>query len=88
MPKKISVHESPHMPGPLPVLSGPASSQVRIGIDTLRVGLPGAVCARLGFTIPSALAMILFGFGNLAIRRGCLGARSSQWQLLRRLFEE
>jgi chromate transporter len=37
----------------------------------LRAGLPGGLCAWLGFTAPSALAMILFGygltaFGNLA----------------------
>jgi len=36
----------------------------------LRAGLPGAVCAWLGFTIPAALAIILFGYcvttlGNL-----------------------
>ena len=52
-------------------LPGPASSQVGISIGILRAGLPGALAAWLGFTAPSALAMILFGygvtaFGNLA----------------------
>jgi chromate transporter len=52
-------------------LPGPASSQTGISIGILRAGLPGALCAWLGFTAPSALAMILFGygvtaFGNLA----------------------
>jgi chromate transporter len=52
-------------------LPGPASSQTGISIGILRAGLPGALCAWLGFTAPSAIAMILFGygvtaFGNLA----------------------
>jgi chromate transporter len=52
-------------------LPGPASSQTGISIGILRAGLPGGLCAWLGFTAPSALAMILFGygltaFGNLA----------------------
>jgi hypothetical protein len=50
-------------PDPGRSLPGPASSQVGISIGTLRAGLPGAVCAWLGFTIPSALAIILFGYG-------------------------
>src|SRR6202521_4210079 len=45
-------------------LPGPASSQVGIAIGILRAGLPGAVCAWLGFTMPSALAMILFAYGD------------------------
>jgi chromate transporter len=44
-------------------LPGPASSQVGIAIGILRAGLPGAVCAWLGFTTPSALALILFAYG-------------------------
>jgi chromate transporter len=44
-------------------LPGPASSQTGISIGILRAGLPGALCAWLGFTAPSALAMILFGYG-------------------------
>ena len=52
-------------------LPGPASSQVGISIGILRAGLLGAVCAWLGFTGPSAVVMIFFGygvtaFGNLA----------------------
>src|SRR5712671_1208598 len=52
-------------------LPGPASSQVGISIGILRAGLRGACAAWLGFTGPSAVAMILFGygvtaFGNLA----------------------
>jgi chromate transporter len=44
-------------------LPGPASSQVGISIGILRIGLPGAFAAWLGFTTPSALAMIAFGYG-------------------------
>jgi chromate transporter len=44
-------------------LPGPASSQVGIGIGLMRAGLPGALAAWSGFTLPSALAMILFGYG-------------------------
>jgi chromate transporter len=45
------------------LLPGPASSQVGITIGVFRAGLPGALCAWLGFTAPSALAMILFAYG-------------------------
>jgi chromate transporter len=44
-------------------LPGPASSQVGIGVGLSRAGLPGAVAAWIGFTMPSALALILFGYG-------------------------
>jgi chromate transporter len=46
-------------------LPGPASSQVGIGVGLSRAGLPGAVAAWIGFTTPSAIALILFGFGVL-----------------------
>src|SRR6516225_1907511 len=48
-------------------LPGPASSQTGISIGLLRAGLPGALCAWLGFTAPSGLAMILFGYGVTAL---------------------
>ena len=44
-------------------LPGPASSQTGISIGILRGGLPGGFAAWLGFTMPSALAMIAFGYG-------------------------
>jgi chromate transporter len=52
-------------------LPGPASSQVGLAIGLLRAGLPGALCAWLGFTTPSALALMLFGYG--VTRFGDLG---------------
>ena len=44
-------------------LPGPASSQVGIGVGLSRAGLPGAVAAWFAFTMPSAIALILFGYG-------------------------
>jgi chromate transporter len=44
-------------------LPGPASSQVGIAIGTLRAGLLGGLLAWLGFTLPSAVALVAFAFG-------------------------
>ncbi len=44
-------------------LPGPASSKVGIAIGLLRAGYPGALAAWAGFTLPSALALVLFAFG-------------------------
>lgn len=44
-------------------LPGPASSQVAATIGILRAGLPGGLAAWFGFTMPSALALILFAYG-------------------------
>jgi chromate transporter len=44
-------------------LPGPASSQTGMSIGILRAGLPGALAAWLGFTTPSAVAMVLVGYG-------------------------
>jgi chromate transporter len=44
-------------------LPGPASSQVGIGLGYLRAGLPGALMAWLGFTLPSAALMTVFALG-------------------------
>lgn len=44
-------------------LPGPASSQVGIALGLRRAGLLGSLAAWLGFTLPSALALILFAFG-------------------------
>ncbi len=42
---------------------GPASSKVGIGIGLAKAGLPGAFAAWLGFTLPSAIALLLFAYG-------------------------
>lgn len=46
---------------------GPASSKVGIGIGLSRAGLGGAFAAWLAFTMPSALALILFGYGIIVL---------------------
>ena len=48
-------------------LPGPASSQVGIAVGISRAGLAGGVAAWLGFTMPSALALILFAYGFTAL---------------------
>src|ERR1700731_516908 len=48
-------------------LPGPASSQVGIAIGLLRAGYTGALAAWMGFTLPSALAMVLFAYGVAAL---------------------
>ena len=45
------------------LLPGPASSQVGIAVGMHRAGLPGGIAAWVGFTAPSAAALILFGHG-------------------------
>src|SRR5215510_3910425 len=56
-------------------LPGPASSQVGIAVGLLRGGYAGALAAWIGFTLPSAVAMVLFGYGI-----GALGdASGSGW---------
>ena len=44
-------------------LPGPASSQVGIALGLSRAGYAGALAAWAGFTLPSALALILFALG-------------------------
>src|SRR5690606_22577211 len=44
-------------------LPGPASSQVGIAIGSMRAGWLGGLLAWIGFTLPSALAMVLFAYG-------------------------
>jgi chromate transporter len=48
-------------------LPGPASSQVGIAIGLLRAGYAGAVAAWVGFTLPSAVALVLFAYGAGAL---------------------
>src|ERR1700722_5105819 len=44
-------------------LPGPASSQVGFSLGLMRGGYLGGLAAWLGFTLPSAIALILFAFG-------------------------
>ena len=45
------------------LLPGPASSQVGIAVGMTRAGIGGGVAAWIGFTLPSAALLILFGYG-------------------------
>ena len=48
-------------------LPGPASSQVGFSIGLLRAGYLGALAAWTGFTLPSAIALVLFAYGARAL---------------------
>jgi chromate transporter len=56
-------------------LPGPASSQVGIAIGLSRAGYLGALAAWLGFTAPSAIALVLFAYGLSALGQ----AEGSGW---------
>src|SRR5262247_2909946 len=43
-------------------LPGPASSQVGMAVGLSRAGIPGALAAWTGFTVPSAVALVLFAY--------------------------
>jgi chromate transporter len=47
-------------------LPGPASSQVGMAIGLSRAGMPGVLAAWTGFTLPSAIALVLFAYGVTA----------------------
>ena len=55
-------------------LPGPSSSQVGIALGTARAGIKGGLAAWLGFTLPSALVMILFALGVTLFAGGALDA--------------
>ena len=44
-------------------LPGPASSQLGIAVGVTRGGLLGGIAAWLGFTLPSAILLVLFAYG-------------------------
>lgn len=55
-------------------LPGPASSELGISIGVIRAGLAGGIAAWLGFTLPSAIALVLFAFGAQG-----LGPEAAGW---------
>lgn len=54
-------------------LPGPASSQVGFALGIARAGIPGGFAAWLGFTLPTAALLVLFGLG-LPILQSALGS--------------
>jgi len=55
-------------------LPGPASSQTGFGIGLLRGGYLGGLAAWVGFTLPSAVLMVLFAYGAGSIADTAWGA--------------
>lgn len=53
-------------------LPGPASSQVGLAIGLSRAGIAGALAAWAGFTLPSAILMVLFAYSLVGLE-GVLG---------------
>jgi chromate transporter len=49
-------------------LPGPASSQVGFSIGLMRAGYLGGLAAWTGFTLPSAIALVLFAYGAHALQ--------------------
>lgn len=56
-------------------LPGPASSQVGMAVGLSRAGYAGALAAWTAFTLPSAIALLLFAYGMAAVG----GAADSAW---------
>src|SRR5580700_1796184 len=48
-------------------LPGPASSQVGFSIGLMRAGYLGGLAAWTGFTLPSAIVLVLFAFGAASL---------------------
>ena len=61
--KWLSEHSYADLVALCQLLPGPASSQVGIAIGLGRGGLLGAFAAWLGFTLPSAIGLVLFALG-------------------------
>jgi chromate transporter len=70
--KWIDEHAYADLVGLCQFLPGPASSQVAFSIGLMRAGYGGALAAWTGFTLPSAVLLVLFacGAGTLGGPRG------------------
>lgn len=66
--KCLSEHDYADLVALCQFLPGPASSQVGIGIGVSQAGIRGALAAWAGFTLPSAVALILFAYGVSALQ--------------------
>lgn len=71
--KWIDEHAYADLVGLCQFLPGPASSQVGFSIGLMRAGYLGAVAAWTGFTLPSAVILVLFAYGASALS-GPVGA--------------
>jgi len=64
--KCLSEHDYADLVALCQFLPGPASSQVGMGIGISQAGIRGALAAWVGFTLPSAIALVLFAYGVTA----------------------
>ena len=65
--KWIDEHAYADLVGLCQFLPGPASSQVGFSIGLMRAGYRGALAAWTGFTLPSAIVLVLFAYGAAAL---------------------
>jgi chromate transporter len=65
--KWIDEHAYADLVGLCQFLPGPASSQVGFSIGLMRAGYLGALAAWTGFTLPSAVVLVLFAYGAGAL---------------------
>jgi putative chromate ion transporter len=65
--KWVDEHAYADLVGLCQFLPGPASSQVGFSIGLMRAGYLGGLAAWTGFTLPSAIALILFAYGASAL---------------------
>ena len=72
--KCLSEHDYADLVALCQFLPGPASSQVGMGIGISQAGVRGALAAWTGFTLPSALALILFAYSVSSHQVGVAGA--------------
>ena len=72
--KCLSEHDYADLVALCQFLPGPASSQVGMGIGISQAGVRGALAAWTGFTLPSALALILFAYGVTSLHGAVAGA--------------
>src|SRR5271167_604945 len=63
----IDEHAYADLIGLCQFLPGPASSQVGFSIGLMRAGFWGALAAWTGFTLPSAIVLVLFAYGAGAL---------------------
>ena len=65
--KWVDEHAYADLVGLCQFLPGPASSQVGFSIGLMRAGYLGGLAAWTGFTLPSAVALVLFAYGASAL---------------------
>ncbi len=63
----LDEHAYADLVGLCQLLPGPASSQVGFSIGLMRAGYRGGLAAWTGFTLPSAVALVLFAYGAAAL---------------------